>query len=341
MAVGDALGLPREGMSARRAAAMWGSAPLRHRFLFGRGMISDDTEHACMTGQSLLASQGDAARFGKSLAWRLRGWLLGLPAGVGLGTLRAILKLWIGFGPSRSGVRSAGNGAAMRATIVGVWAASRQLNPQDRRELVRTSTAVTHHDERAQEGAWVIAEAAAWAATGVGTPLELLEQLLAETRGTELRRNLTIVNEHLASGAETKDLLASLGLVHGVPGYINHTVPVAIFCFLRWPNDVRRAVSDAICAGGDADTVGGIVGSLAGIAAGSAAIPVECIDGLWEWPRSPDWMRHLAAQLAAGVAQSGSRHKPVQLFWPGLIIRNLFFIAVVLAHGVRRILPPY
>jgi ADP-ribosylglycohydrolase len=109
-AVGDALGLPREGMSARRAARMFGGAPLRHRFFLGRGMVSDDTEHACMTAQALLASGGDAAGFARSLAWRLRGWILSAPAGIGFGTLRAILKLWIGFSPSASGVRSAGNG---------------------------------------------------------------------------------------------------------------------------------------------------------------------------------------------------------------------------------------
>ncbi len=47
-AVGDAVGLPREGLSARRAARLFGSAPLGHRLLLGRGMISDDTEHTCM-----------------------------------------------------------------------------------------------------------------------------------------------------------------------------------------------------------------------------------------------------------------------------------------------------
>jgi len=45
-AVGDALGLPWEGLSRRRAVKMF-STPDRYRFLFGRGMISDDTEHAC------------------------------------------------------------------------------------------------------------------------------------------------------------------------------------------------------------------------------------------------------------------------------------------------------
>jgi ADP-ribosylglycohydrolase len=65
-AVGDALGLPREGMSRRRAEKMFGSRPVRHHFFFGRGMLSDDTEHTCMVGQSLLAAPDDPRKFALS-----------------------------------------------------------------------------------------------------------------------------------------------------------------------------------------------------------------------------------------------------------------------------------
>src|SRR4051794_5884011 len=81
-AVGDALGLPREGLSRRRAQRLYGKGPIRHRFVLGRGMLSDDTEHACMTAQALLAAPEDEMRFARSLAWRLRGWLAAMPAAV-------------------------------------------------------------------------------------------------------------------------------------------------------------------------------------------------------------------------------------------------------------------
>src|SRR5688500_12807521 len=89
-AVGDAIGLPWEGLGRAQVEARVGAGPLRHALVCGRGMISDDTEHACMTAQALLAARGDPRRFARSLAWRLRGWLLGLPASVGWGTLRAL-----------------------------------------------------------------------------------------------------------------------------------------------------------------------------------------------------------------------------------------------------------
>src|SRR4051794_24379754 len=117
-AVGDALGLPREGLSRRRAERIFGPGPLRHRLAFGRGMVSDDTEHTCMAAQALLASGGDPERFARSFAWRLRWWLLALPAGGGAATAPAVIKLWFCFPRRAIGVRSAGNPAAMRRPSV-------------------------------------------------------------------------------------------------------------------------------------------------------------------------------------------------------------------------------
>src|SRR5258707_15774307 len=114
MAIGDALGLPREGLSPRRAFRLFPNLD-RFSFLFGHGMYSDDTEHACMTGQALLVSGGMPERFLQSVAWRLRWWLLGMPFSIGKATLKACLKLWLGVAPRTSGVWSAGNGPAMRA----------------------------------------------------------------------------------------------------------------------------------------------------------------------------------------------------------------------------------
>src|SRR5690242_8903807 len=90
-ALGDAIGLPYEGLSRARAARMFG-APDRHRLVFGRGLCSDDTEHSVLVLQALCESRGDVEAFRRALARRLRWWLLGLPAGVGFATLRATLK---------------------------------------------------------------------------------------------------------------------------------------------------------------------------------------------------------------------------------------------------------
>src|SRR5579872_6972076 len=86
-AVGDALGLPYEALSKRRGARLLGP-PDRHRLLCGRGMVSDDTEHTCMVAQALCEAPRDPGRFARALARLLRRWLVGVPAGIGLATLR-------------------------------------------------------------------------------------------------------------------------------------------------------------------------------------------------------------------------------------------------------------
>jgi hypothetical protein len=115
-------------------------------------------------------------------------------------------------------------------------------------------------------------------------------------------------------------------------------VPVALYCWLRWPGDFRRAVEEAILLGGDADTVGAIVGGLVGATAGAASIPEEWLRGIADWPRSVTWMRRLGARLAEHGSEPAAA---VPLFWPGLIPRNLLFLLIVLGHGFRRLLPPY
>jgi hypothetical protein len=72
---------------------------------------------------------------------------------------------------------------------------------------------------------------------------------------------------------------------------------------------------------------------------GEAGIPAEWIDGITDWPRGTPLLRELGNRLAA--ASTGEVREPVRYFWPGVIPRNAFFLLVVLAHGFRRLAPPY
>jgi len=66
-AVGDALVLACEEL-APNCQAKRHPSPDRHGFLFGYGMISDDTEHTVMVAQALIESGGDPARFERDFA---------------------------------------------------------------------------------------------------------------------------------------------------------------------------------------------------------------------------------------------------------------------------------
>jgi len=332
---GDCIGLSREGLPPERARSLFG-AGLRHNLIFGRGMASDDTELACFTAQAFLASPGDSSGFARALGWKLRLWLLGVPAGVGFATLRAALKLWLGFSALESGVRSAGNGAAIRSPVIGLacWDDDGKL-----REFTGRSTRMTHTDPRAERGALALALAARYAAVHRPEDFsrdELLGQLVPVFPDDDLEARRWLA----ALRADSPGFIAALGCESGVTGYVYHTVPAVLWAWLAAPFDFRGGMERIVALGGDTDTTGATFGALCGAAAGEKAIPPEWLAGICERPRSVAWVRELARRLhAAAVDKKGCG--PLALAWPLIPVRNALFLSIVLAHGLRRLLPPY
>ena len=229
----------------------------------------------------------------------------------------------------------------MRSAIL---AACAWKNPHALGELVRISTRITHTDPRAEEGALAVALAAR-AALEHGGQLDSDKALAAirdNVAGKELSDALESVQRLVREKADAPALTQMLGIRHGVSGYINQTVPVALFCWARWPGDFRTGIETVIGLGGDTDTTAAITGALIGGTAGVGAIPAEWIDGMMERPRSVKWLRRLANALTrAATSNDEKTWSAVPLFWPGLLPRNLLFLLVVLLHGFRRQLPPY
>ena len=337
-AVGDALGLPYEGLSPRRAARLLGP-PERYRLLGRWGLVSDDTEHSCLVARALIASAEDPLRFRRALAWGLRLWFLGLPAGIGWATLRAIVKLWIGIPSDRSGVHSAGNGPAMRAAIIGVAV----TDPLALRAFVRASSRLTHTDPRAEQGAFAIALAACLAAGGVTVEPDVYLDELRSALGPEAETLTGLVAraaESARRGETTASFAVSLGLGKGVSGYVLHSVPVALQAWFAHPRDFRAALAAVIRCGGDTDTTAAMVGGILGAALGPDGIPAEWRRDLRDWPRSVGWMERLGEQLARCRA-TGATERPLRLPLFGVLLRNGVFLLIVFTHGLRRLLPPY
>lgn len=339
-AVGDALGLACEGLSARRQRR-WFPNGVGYHVLPGKGLCSDDTEHSCMMAQSILVSAGDDRAFGRDFAWRLRWWLLGLPAGIGLATLRAILKLWL-FLPRRwQGVHSAGNGPAMRSAILGVCFADDEARLK---RFVRTSTRLTHTDPRAECGALAIALAARCSMRGKAFESFLadLERLTAHLgpAGSELVDLVLRVHDSVKKGEATDEFAKTFGRAAGVSGYMYHSVPAVLHAWQSCPRDFSRAMATIIRCGGDTDTTAAMLGAIIGAGVGKPGIPGEWLDDLVEWPRSVSWMEALARKTANAARQTeAAGAHPLSI--AGLLLRNAGFFVLVFVHGFRRLLPPY
>jgi ADP-ribosyl-[dinitrogen reductase] hydrolase len=340
-AVGDALGLPAEGLSPQRRQRLM-PGPWRHRLLLGRGMVSDDTEHALFVAQSLLRHPNDVDAFQRRLAWHLQWWFASLPAGIGMATARACIRLWLGFPPNRSGAHSAGNGPAMRSALIG---GHFHDQPEMLHRFVLASTQLTHTDPKAAVGAMAVASLAAWAVKhhpaeqpDAGPIIAMLVELAPQDH--EWRQCIKQIETALAAGTSVPDFTIAFGLTSGVSGYIYHTVPVAVFAWLRHYGDFRATVEAALDCGGDTDTVGAIAGALAGATVGIEGIPEKWLSDIIDWPRSVRLLRTVADRLG-NQFHAGSPLGEVSYFWPAVIPRNLFCLLVVLFHGFRRLSPPY
>jgi len=337
-AVGDALGLPAENLSALRILHRW-RGKWRMRLLFGKGMVSDDTEHTLMVAQALLTNPADATIFQRRLAWKMRWWFIGLPAGVGLATAKACIKLWLGFPPDRCAVKSAGSGPATRSAILGAYFAD---DSQKRRDFVLASSRLTHRSWQAETAALAVAESVALTITTECQPklvsaIAALRQLSSESEWLKIVGGM---EESLRNNISVKEFAGRIGLESAVSGYALHVVPVALYAWLRHWGDFHTALVSAIECGGDTDTVGAIVGALAGATVGENGIPSQWRKDLWEWPRSCSVIEQIASRLA-DQKSSGRSGGPVCYFWPAQLLRNLLFLATVLVHGFRRLFPPY
>jgi ADP-ribosylglycohydrolase len=230
----------------------------------------------------------------------------------------------------------------MRAPLLGVCLA---YQPDLLEPFVRASSRLTHRDVLAEEGALLIALAAAHGArrgTAGVEPETLLRELETRVSAPPVLAAVRTLREYLARGEPARKMAGKFGPSHGVSGFVLHTVPAALYVWLRHPGDYRRAVEEIIRLGGDTDTAAAIVGALVGATVGVKGIPPEWLAGIVEWPRTVSWMERLAERLARQFPAEGEpqRTGPLPLFWPGLVPRNLAFLLIVLGHGFRRLLPP-
>jgi ADP-ribosylglycohydrolase len=319
-AYGDALGLATEGMSARAIARRFGAVE-RFNLLGRKGFVSDDTEQSALVAQSLARHPDDLDAAVRAFRRSLLGWFLRLPWGIGLATLRACGRIALGL--RRSGVSSGGNGAAMRAAVLGVVFA----DPARRRAWSDRFAEVTHTHPLAVQGARFVAEVAARA--GEGTPTDVLRAARGVMDQAALTDALDAALALAETGASTDAAVARLGNT----GFVVHSVGLAAYAFARWGDDPLRAVRGVIACGGDTDSIAAIVGAWCGARHGAGWIPAEQLAQIHDGPFGPTHLRALAADLRAGRGLT-ARYNPL-----AAMVRNLALYPVVLAHGFRRLVP--
>ena len=338
-AVGDALSLPYKGLSRDRIQKF---VPLirGHRFILSKGAISYNTEHICMVAQSLIISGGEEAEFTHALATRLRWWLLGLPIGINLGTLKAIAKLWQKSPSTASGTNSAENSPAVRSAILGVcYGAERQKLLS----LVRASTTMTHSDFKAQHGAIAVAVAAYLAASQVSVSPQDYYLTLQKYFDPLPEEFISLIKQACDSAAkkETGAMFANyFGDRAGVSSDVYHAIPIVIQVWLRYQQDYFYGVREIICLGGNTNATATILGGIVGASVGKSGIPRKWLKDIWDFPRTVKWIEALGARLAKTCLEE-IKQPPLALAFYLIPLRNLLFLGIYVIHACRRIFPPY
>ena len=282
--VGDALGMPYEGLSSTAVPPRLEMVEARR----GRGTYTDDTEMMIVLAESLLEygfvneerlSQAflercDPSRgYGAGTLEVLAGWRRGVSIDA------AAQRLFGGEG-------SLGNGAAMRIAPIAVLFAD---SPDELRAEAERSARLTHAHPLAVDAAIVQAAAVAAALRGEG----ILAAARAAAKRPVMRRQLDRAAALLDSDlgpAEVGELLGNSAIGH-------ESVPTAIFAAAS-RGGFEQAVSFAVRCGGDTDTLGAMAGALAGAACGSTSIPARWLDALENGQRGRRYVERLAGDLA-------------------------------------------
>jgi len=336
-AVADAIGLPTEGMKPEKIRNLGWACNLKHRFFFGKGMWSDDTEQSIMLTQALLHSQGDLERFTRSFAWELRWWMLGLPAATGLATARAIIKLWLGFPSTKSGVWSAGNGSAMRTAPI---AAYFHYDREKQRSFAVAQTKITHSDPKAIWGTLAVTDLCHLFLHLDHPPTAevIIETLRSVSEDPGWHEVVSTIEVAIVTQSTINELLDKLGAApeQGVSGYIYQTLPAVVFAGIQNDWGYEKTITTLITSGGDTDTTAAIAGALCGALGGTAGIPDHWMSELSEWPVGKDKLIIMSGHL---LQRTPFRIRP--RWSPFLLLRNLFFLATVLTHGLIRLSPTF
>jgi len=305
-AVGDALGAPYEGLWPHQIPDQrWLLADFAEIDGYPKGQYTDDTQLSVATVESLVAS-GDLSlpHLARSIArlWK-RQAVVG-PGGACTHAAQTFLRTgdWTTCGAA---VGQAGNGTAMRTAVLGLFFLE---EPQRLPAAVADVSRITHHDPRSIAGGIAIAKAAQLLASDqADLPLTFCAAIAETMAPFEPSFAISVQALPTLLGKRQDEALPRIawaGMARPefqqpiITPFVIPTVLASLWCLLRHPDSWSRAVTNALQLGGDVDTLGAIVGALAGIRLGASDIPRHLADNVLDSEK----LQALAARYHALVA---------------------------------------
>jgi ADP-ribosyl-[dinitrogen reductase] hydrolase len=289
-AVGDALGMPIEGLSHSNVrtyykgikeyrdddqrgdldAGQW-TDDTQMTFALVRALTaaSDPADWPAVAADEYVALRPDARRWGKT-------------------STAAIDRLANGTSPTDAGTPDRdSDGAAMRAAPLGAWWAATEATRADAFAAIRPVLSVTHRHPAALAAGWGQAVAVrallrlddleafdrdAFWATLIEETVWAEDQLDGDHRVSERLRSLDGIIDSFP--LDLRDACDGVGV------RADEAWPFACAMVARRPHLLENTLLSGINVGGDADTTGAMMGAMLGALHGWAAFPDEWHEGL-------------------------------------------------------------
>jgi len=307
-AVGDALGMPIEGLSHQNVRTYYkGIKEYRDddkRGDLDAGQWTDDTQFTFAIARALTRTPDPAgwpaavAEAYVALRPEARRW--------GPTTSAAVDRLAAGTPPTGSGdAERPTDGAAMRAAPLGLWWAATGVSRDEAWAAIHPVLAVTHRHPMALAAGWgqaaavralagetpasfdrdafwdVLADATSWAETKLNGPTDVSDRL----------RRLRDMDRIDGFPLDLRDACGSVSV------RADEAWPFACAMVARRPKLLENTILSGINVGGDADTTGAMMGALLGTLHGWSAVPDEWKNGLEDTDRLVQEAKRFAASL--------------------------------------------
>jgi len=290
LAIGDALGYPTEFIHLPRIKEIYGPSGIQD-LPKTPALFTDDTQMSIAIAEALIKSgEKDIETIMEAVRDEFIKWYHSPENNKAPGKtcLTGVANMERGDHWSESGVASSkGCGSAMRAAPIGYLY---QNDPEKLKEVAHASGICTHGHLTGDAACIGAAYLVKLALDGV-KPEEMIPALLNFTSGIsdEFDKAILKVNECI-DWKDEEEALKSLG-----EGWIGEeAVALALYCFLKYPDDYKKAVLRGANTDGDSDSIACIAGSISGAFLGIKAIPQEWVKNI----EKTEYLNDLSVRLA-------------------------------------------
>ena len=290
LAIGDALGMPTQSMSAQSIRRFYGGPivglvdavsqqPIAPNMK--AGSVTDDTEQAFLLAKRIIADKGnlDNNKYAQNLLdWEAQMREKGSLDLLGPSTKSALQALVNGVSPEETGKFGTTNGGAMRATPIGI-----AFKPgESLANAARKSCLITHNTTQGIESTTLIAAAVSLGIEGCENPLkEAIKFVKSLPKYGNWSAKASVISrvefftkkaEELCCLSKSDDDFAEmLQNDCGTSVEANESVAAAFAIATRFIDDPTKAACFAASIGGDTDTIAAMCSAMLGSKYGAQA----------------------------------------------------------------------